>query len=242
MIGRRVGSIAIVGILILSGLFILGGSSRDVSATSSSIYSDAAIDGYLANNSGVLSVDTTAIWLYAGQGGSAYVWRSYFSFDTSGIPLGATVSSAVLTMWEVGAAESTPFSALIYRSGFTVLDVGDWSDYSGFEGTMPKAGGFSWNSLALNPDYINKGGTSQYCLKSSIDEMPYTGLAYVYYSSGDFPSKAPRLDLVYTVLGCTIHLELTGGTDLSQTGYPSISEWNLTYDLYRFDVDTVPLT
>lgn len=242
IIGKQGGSIALVGILILSGMLFVGGSFKNASATSSSIYSDAAIDGYLENNSGVLSVDTTAIWLFVGQLSSTHTRRSYISFDTSGIPLGATISSATLTMWEVNAAELTPFSVLVYRSGFTLLDVGDWNDYSGLEGTMPKAGSSSWNSLSLNPDYIVKGGTSEYCLRSSIDEIPYTGLAYVDYSSGDFPSNAPRLALVYTVLGCTVHLELTGGAELAQTGFPEISEWNLTYDLYRFDVDTVPLT
>ncbi len=244
MIWSKGGSIAIVAILILSGLFILGGSSRNASATASTIYSDAAIDGYLLNNSATgITVDTSSIFLYVGQNPPLVTWRSYVSFDTSGIPLGAIVSSATLSMWQSVDGDSTPFSVHVYRSEFVSVDISDWSYYSGFEGTMPRAGTFTWNSLSLNPDYINKTGPSGYCLKSSTDDVMSAFSDYVAYSSGDVGSAhAPRLDIVYSISGTTIHLELTGGTDLVAGAYPQISEWNLTYDLYRFDVDTVPLT
>ncbi len=141
------------------------------------------------------------------------VTRSYLYFDTSEIPSGSTISSAVLYLYGAADNSTTDFSLTVTNGQPTYphdpLVGGDFNktQYSGTGGTLTTAG-FSvagYNALTLDATgrgWINKGGQTKLELASSRDlsVTTPTGDEYVTFYSTDEAgtSKDPYLVVTFT--------------------------------------------
>jgi len=175
--------------------------------------------------------------------GDTVTYRGYISFDTSTVPADATMTGASLRLCLLENNADNPFTVQIFGSNFTTLDKDDWNSTGSFQGSMPQFTISSpvdtWYSVNVNPDYINRTGQTQYALQSNREGTPPTTTEYVHFYSGN--SYHPGvLELTYSIRGTYVRIQLSTGTWFNQTAYPDIQEWNLTYDLYCFEFDSVP--
>ncbi len=141
---------------------------------------DAAHDSATAN--GELSVDGQTF--FVGQtltGGDNYrIYRAGLFFDTSALPDGAIILSAVLSLYGNGDFSSTDFDITVVSGAdlddpMVVEDYGDLLDDIISMGTFDTTPGFStsaYNDIVLNAiglAAISKTGTTKFALRSSID-------------------------------------------------------------------------
>ena len=226
-----------------------------VSADSYQVVSDAARDGYLSCSDASYPPDpATAITynssslLYTGQfknriSMTYYIYRSYVSFDTSFIPDSAVVQSVNLKMRLQNDYSDTDFNVMVYGSEFGSLDDSDWNVYAGFQGVLlnsASASSGSWYSLAVMGSSVNKTGYTGFMLKSNYDNgtMPPGGEYLVFYSGDSL--YAPVLEVTYSNLGTTVSIQTTTGSYYNSTAFADVQDWNLTYDLWCYEFDTIP--
>ena len=244
MRSKLVLSCVVVWMFLVSVLGVLVSLPNNVEGVATSQYSDGATDGYIVNAGGVLSLDTALSHVDIGQyqGVSDEEYRAFISFDTSTIPIGAVITSALLKMYLDTDFSDTDFGVRVYLSNFTTLDTGDWDYYTTFEGTLldtASASSGNWYQTTMNPDHLNTTGPTQYELISSRTGTAPTGLEYVMFQSGDATNR-PILEVFYTMRGTTVHIERSGGLWLNETAFPDVQEWNLTYELDCYEIASVP--
>ena len=140
------------------------------------------------------------------------IWRSLVYFDTSGLPNGCTIDSAVLKLYGGTDYSDTDFD-IVVQSGMPDYPEdpfvgGDYlyTHYAGDGGTF-NTSGFSisaYNELTLDATgrgWIDKEGVTKFCLRSSRDIAGTTlsgqeHLSTYAYEQGD--GYWPQLVIIYT--------------------------------------------
>ena len=188
---------------------------------SASYYSGAA-DGYVSNddntwagarggatgygwNSTNLYFSSAHFALWIGEGEMADIARSFFYFDTSGLPDDCTIDAAVLKIYGYGYAESS-----VSAQKGTQADTLTTADYDSFTGS--EYGHVTWgigayNSIIFNAQGetdIDKTGTTKICTREYahdyLNVMPgddgfFNGC---YYAEETGTDKDPYLEVTYT--------------------------------------------
>lgn len=240
-------------------------------ATSITVYANAGdgwmyagTDAHFSNardaaNGNRKITDTTEIDLGLDTDFESYkyvVMRGYLHFDTSSIPANATIISATLSLFLTGAFDIIP-------TGFDVFLQKDTDEiyphnpleYGDFDRTLYAGGGaskiavidgasgyrvFIFNSVGRST-WINKDGTSKFCLRSSLDvspTLPGAKMVAAFYTSEKGGSFRPKLDITYgtkpTVttdaasgLGSTY---ATGNGTVDATGDSAITEYGVIWN------------
>jgi hypothetical protein len=156
-----------------------------------------------------------------GSMASYYIWRNFLKFDTSGIPVGANISSLKLRLTAYGnqgdAADTQEFRIKKYNwSGSDPIDAGNRETvYDGAlaadndTGVVPTLnsvlGNVSVISSEMTPDWLNSAGYTYYAF---IDKCDYDNSAptandrfYIYTHTAATASYRPTLIVVYTTGG-----------------------------------------
>ena len=188
------------------------------------------------------------VWLYVGQfwlNPTYAIHRSFVSFNTSGLPDDAVVQSAWLDLKCMVDMSVTDFDVRVYSTDYGAsLTTADWNATGALQGTLMNTAGAAldnWYGMYLSTSAIDTTGWSQFMLNSSRDgSIVPTGYEFVAFYSGNNTGSEPKLTITYILAGTPLYMELTTGSWLNTTIFPEISEWNLTYDLYYFSIDTVP--
>jgi carboxypeptidase T len=182
--------------------------------------STASQDGWVlesteTSNSGG-SIDATASTTSAlrlGDNNQDRQYKTVVSFDTSGIPDGATILSATLRLRRGTLSGTSPFTthgtcwADVQTgsfSGSTTLQTGDFQAAA----TAVQAASLSnatsngsWSEGSLNAAglaAVDKTGTTQLRIYFNLDDNDDTGNDYIGYYSGDNTTSANRPQLVVT--------------------------------------------
>jgi len=146
------------------------------------------------------------------------IYRSFLSFDTSAIPVGVTITSAILYIykWDAGTNIDTEFDLVIQDGQPTyphsTLVVGDYNrdHYHNNGGSINTASISSgaYTAIPLNDNgkkWINKGGLTKFCLRNSREiaglgsavDPYYEALAI--YSSEKGEGYKPKLVITYEI-------------------------------------------
>jgi len=142
------------------------------------------------------------------------IFKGFLSFDTSGIPYDATITSTTLTIYgkSKNIAGGTDFDIRVYNSVWTEpLWNPDWGaipsgNIRGFLNTTDFSAGQAHTIpiTALNASYlIERGGTTRIALVSSRTAQeisPSPGIdeyVEIYSANAQDPNKRPRLDIGY---------------------------------------------
>lgn len=252
--GRSLRAIAVVFLML--GLAFVGltiGPSQ-VSAQDFSGQSIASMDGYIEAR-GVtypgttLTADTADTDIYIGQfiGGAPtyyyYHYRGYLSFNTSTVPDDAVIQQVKLKVRLSIDLSFDDFTIQAYTASYgTTLTTDDLASYTDYQGDVFNTAGASedtWYSVNMFANTINKTGISQFMLKSNHDNgTAPTDYEFISIYSGDSASP-PVLEVWYALGGTTLSIELDSGSYLNSTVYADVGDWNLTYDLWTFEFDTV---
>ena len=166
---------------------------------------------YAAARSTSTASDDSSGNAYCGQSTSFQVMRSYFRFDTSSLPDGATVTDVKLYLkvhWDYSTTDfvvqifkfdwSTPLGSsreANYDASGAVFDQ-NWRSTSGLA-----VGTYYANSTTLDVTHVNKTGYTYYMLKSEEDTNNSTPGAseYVFFYTSDAAgtSSDPYLEVTY---------------------------------------------
>ena len=252
--GSKSGSIVIVGVLVLSGFLFLVPSH--VSAQTP-YYSDASRDGYIYGSVAApaypptgTDVDTTGIDMDVGQfhGGPGHfnmIFRGYISFDTSSLPDGAVILTAKMFLKVSSDSSTLDFDVQVWENEYETLDVSDWNNSMAYQGVLLNTASAvvnSWYSFDVKGSSVNTTGYTAYTLKSDMDNNTVpSGSEHLWFYTGD-SAFAPYILITYTLQGTTVTFELVGGATLESVAFADIQEWNLTYELWCFEIDTIPTT
>jgi len=163
-----------------------------------------------AHATATYSYDTTYI-LAIGQnlsGGSYRVYRAFLKFNTSTIPLGATITAASLKLYGDADNSATDFYVRLQKwTGDTPIDLGD---YNQFDGQNYDDGAFNtanfqigqFNTITISDfNLITKAGYTKICVRSSRDitETPPTGDEYIQaYAYEEGLNYCPQLVVTWT--------------------------------------------
>jgi len=204
--------------------------------------------------------DDTAATAIIGQfdDGDFNIWRSYFYFDTSPIPPGATVISANVSLYGSADNSDTDFDITImngqptYPSDILATSDYDITHYSGNGGSLTTVG-FNiagYNHINLNAtglSWINLEGTTKLCILSSRDMAitEPTGSEYitVYTANETGTAKDPYISIIYSLPSVLADASATGVTtgehdikvsQVDNTGSGWLAGWD---NRIRFDVD-----
>jgi hypothetical protein len=232
---------------------------KNASAESITLYSEKTMDGWYwhGGDASYPPYAQTEFWVndiwnfneiaYLGQdkfSGEYNIWRIFLSFDSSVIPDDANVLSATLRMRLFEDSSGTDFDVNTWSTSYASLPPG-WNATAPLIGVFMNTGGLvagNWYSMSLPTSLVLAAGDTQFLMNSSRDSKiapptyPYEYLGFYLGNS----SSPPELVIQYQMAGTPILIELDSGAWLNSTAFPEISEWNLTYDLYYFAIDTVP--
>jgi photosystem II stability/assembly factor-like uncharacterized protein len=143
-----------------------------------------------------------------------HICRAFFFFDTSSLTDNATISSAILSLYSHGDGSDTDFYVTVqngqpaYPHEPLVPEDYNHVYYSGNGGSISTSDWVSmgYNNISLNTDgisWINKTGTTKFCIRSSRDinsNIP-TGSEHVSIRLADFPAPqeqaCPKLTVTY---------------------------------------------
>ena len=180
-----------------------------------------AQDGYILESSETSNVggtatatSTTTSALRVGDDSSNRQYKTIVSFDTSGIPDGATILSATLRLRRGTVSGTNPFTT----HGTCWADVQSGTGFSGsttlqtadFQATATAVQAASLTNAANNLDWsegtlnaaglaaINKTGTTQLRVYFNLDDNNDFGADYIGYYSGENGTTANRPQLVVT--------------------------------------------
>jgi hypothetical protein len=135
------------------------------------------------------------------------IYRAYLSFDTSAIPAGSIVESAVLTYYVVNDLSlDSEFDINIYYGvqptfGGT-LAYTDWGSGTIGPTLLRNTSGITLNTLytvTLPTASINAGGITEYELRSSREGTAPTGQEYAYIGSADNATYKPYLTVTHSL-------------------------------------------
>lgn len=196
---------------------------KPVLATSTTFYSSTS-DGLVRASNGTYAtawaaatgtVDAAITQPIVGQYlalGTYTVFRGYLFFDTSSIPVGATLISASLSLYGTSIIWASAFDVVVTNGQPTYphdpLVVGDYAkgNYTGNGGSLTIANVGSWsasgyNLINLNATgigWINTTGTTKLCLRTSDDIAGTSGLNEIaYYASEQGMGYQPKLVVTY---------------------------------------------
>lgn len=174
-------------------------------------------DGWVLESSRLSSVggtknstDTTFI---LGDDAAKRQYRSIMSFDTSSLPNGAVIQSAILKIRQSGAPVGTnPFTVLgallvdVRKGSFgtPALGIGDFQilPSAASVGVIANKPVNGWYSASLNPtgrSKINTVGLTQFRLNFSKGDNNDTKANYIKFLSGNSASGQPQLVIKYTL-------------------------------------------
>ena len=108
------------------------------------------------------------------------IWRTFLFFDTSRIPDGAAITSAMLSLYGHADGSDENFDVVVQNGQPTYphdpLEPGDYDNtHYGDNGGLLNTSNFktdNYNDITLNEDgrsWIDKTGTTKFCLRSSRD-------------------------------------------------------------------------
>ncbi len=183
-------------------------------------YSNATQDGWVLESSETSglggSLNNTATTFRLGDDASNRQYRSILSFDTSGLPDNAVITSVQLKIKQAGVVGSNPFNSL----GNIVADIrsGSFSNdpslqTSDFQAASSKSSGLTftnsptngWYTRSLsstNFGYVNLAGTTQFRLRFQTDDNNNLVADYLKFYSGDYittTTDQPTLVVKYYV-------------------------------------------
>ena len=178
----------------------------------------AAIAGDLVNNTD----DFIGIGYFydtiEGPGLVHAIYRGFIFFDTSEIPVRANITSAILYIykWAAGSIIETEFDLVIQNGQpiypHSVLVLGDYDreNYHNNGGSINTAdiSNAAYSPIPLNDNgknWINKGGLTKFCLRSSREiallssgsQPYYEALAIYTFEKGE--GYKPKLVITYTI-------------------------------------------
>ncbi|MCD6358801.1 MAG: DNRLRE domain-containing protein [Dehalococcoidia bacterium] len=193
-------------IVIMATMLLLPASAL---ADQDTFYSEAGLDGRLRYDGPDYNSDTAYTYCAAGTQPKPYTFRAYFSFDTSSLPDGATVTAAKLYLkTHTDQSIDYDFNDEVYRVDYgSSLDatVTEWNLYSSGtnEGNILSTASYvdeTYFNIDVTAAEINKTGRTQYCVKSS-DETIGGSNAYIAWYSADEggTSSDPYLVVTYTL-------------------------------------------
>lgn len=195
--------------------------AADISASRTFVATTA--DGYLyvtdtsyyaAWSATTGSIDSGGPYSVGGQQQEGYIYtvmRGVIIFDTSILPSGAEITSAVLSIYLQADYSTTDFNLTVQSSAtypHNPIQAGDyyhsWYPTEGGSRSTSEFSGGYWN-ITLNDTgegYISDSGYTRLMLRSSrdIDPVQPSGLEYVTFASRDQgESVAPKLYVNYDV-------------------------------------------
>ena len=252
--GARGLAVALTGLLfvsLLSGLVPMPTTfSRNVAAQDFVAYSSPSLDGYIEHEVGGSNVAYTAYSTIDVGGWSHYqrYWdRGFVSFATASIPDDAVIQRVILKLRLASDASNVDFNIEVYKSQYVTLQASDYDNYTEYQGILMNTAGAvvgNWYSIDVKISSLSKTSNTAYCLKSDGDSGLPTTSELVRFYSGE-SSYAPVLEVWYSTLGAPLSIELEPGAWthwLNSTVFPTINPWNLTYELWEYSFDTVPLS
>jgi hypothetical protein len=242
------------------GVVAVGPGSERAEAVFTTPYSIQALHGYIKSNStasysaslagaGSLTL-TTGSNLQIGQkrstaAGNIYydVWRSFLSFDTTGIT--GNVQSATLYAKVASTGDfswSQDFNVDVFAATYgATLTTGDWSVANSSIATLLNTAGgcnATWYSCSIPVGNINLIGNTQFELKSGRELTAPTGSEYVVLAP--WSTGRPYLQISSTYdYGVTITYNFTasGMSDHSTAIQPTLrDDWNTTHDILTFQM------
>lgn len=254
--GRSVSAVGVVFILVsvlFTSLIIV---SDETAAGSLSVNSLAAYDAtirYMGDSYPPVTDQYFYAWDYTMIVGQYYsavttydyaMFEAFMTFNTSAVPVDATIVSAVLSVRGSTDYSVTDFAIQVYTSDYGTLDVGDLGNQDAYQGVLLDTSSYvlgSWHSVNIAASAINKSGYTQLSLVSDRQHASITpsNAEYMWVYTGD-SSSPPTLEVNYVIGGVAVCIELDSGSWLNGTAYPDVQDWNLTYDLHCYELDTVP--
>lgn len=138
--------------------------------------------------------------------GKYYVYRSWFDFDLSSIPPGASISSAVLTLTRYGVQVA---EVIIQEGTHTLpLDINDFQAFTGlyFSKSTMLSGqvDFTFNSLGITYLESLLGSTAHLCAREYdsdyLDDAPtdYSRITGLYFRESTTEANRPILTITTT--------------------------------------------
>ncbi len=227
--------------------------SPDTSAGANSFISIPSLDGYIQKSYSIYNATTwyttimdsnlvggETFYFVPGGHSTDYTYRSFLSFDTSSIPSGDRILSLKISFYLMSKQFDSGASASLrlFTSSYTSLDTGDWNNQGSFLGTIVTESSpiGNWYSLDISASWLNLTGNMMLSLRSDT-QGTYENSSW---TLGDGASPyPPTLSVQYASGGTIIDMQLSSGW-LNSTAFPEVQDWNATYDLYSFSIDTVP--
>ncbi len=188
------------------------------------------------------------------------IYRIALLIDTSAIPDGATIDSAILYLYTYADNSNTDFDVVVqngqptYPHNPTVEGDYDQSNYSGNGGSLSSNPFvlYEYKALTLNADgrsWINKTGVTKLLLRSSRDISATQPTNNEVVQFLNYPSCGPYLVIQYESGGIDVDIEVplvtlsditplipipaTGGT-----GFTSIPQFHVKQLVYDHDLNT----
>ena len=173
-------------------------------------------DGYLFfDENGFNLADTTSIYLYAGHiDGSGMAFDNYrtkIRFNTSSIPMTASISSATLKLYVQSSAGSGNGCKLMLSniSDFETLGVEDWdTDETNINSSWATMNSTLTGTIITQEvsSSIIRGGMTTFSLNSTYELNDSTGAScYTVFNSNNHVTVSTRLflNITYTLDSCT---------------------------------------
>jgi len=181
----------------------------------STYYSTTTLDGYLTYRDGVYdAVDAGSSTMSVGNAngpgtGKEYIYRSYVSFDTSGIGANTVVSAQLAIKVAADNSTNRELQNQVYNvsySGDAALTSADWDVYSSgtLEGViLDTTGGVTvgnYYTLWVGQMGVNTGGNTDYSIKSNNEAtLADNTEAYIDWYTADQTGTTddPYLEVTY---------------------------------------------
>jgi hypothetical protein len=256
--------------LLLVALIIIGAlpqNSHGSSTTITRTFSSLAEDGYIEANNATYStawnamngngISSTSTDIYCGQmhgyfGVNFWILPSFLYFDTSLVPIGATVTNATLSLNIFSSAPALNFNVTV-QSGEPNFPHKPMilSDYfhglyfgnGGQRSTSTISGSGYWN-ITLNTQgktMIEPSGITKLCLRSDkdISETPplYTAEFIKFYSYEEGQDYSPRLYVTYTTSGYSVFLHGAFSEEGVRDGAINVTYNNLVNSSVTFSLN-----
>jgi hypothetical protein len=180
--------------------------------------SAAAPDGFVLESSETSgtggSLNSTFGALFLGDNASNRQYRTILSFNTSGLPDQAVITSVALKIKRAGLVGSSPFNTHgnilvdVRKGAFgsnAFLQSGDFQAVPGKAAAFaiknsPVNGWYSGKMSAVNFLYINKTGVTQFRLRFQLDDNNDLGADYLkFYSGNSVVISRPVLVIQYSI-------------------------------------------
>ncbi len=207
------------------------------------------------NSSGDTGANGIAVYRLAGTTSTKWRWlyRGILLFDTSGLPDGVTIDTAVLSIYGRGKSGVTSISVNVYSSNpasDTALVDGDFDSLgaSAFSDPITRNNWdiTDYNDFVLNStgrSAISKTGVSKFGTRDPLydvtgDEPPWVAANDVYlldYKTEEGAGKKPKLVVTFTVPSITGSVTLTGTGSLSVIYSGNLKHKDIGTELTRIE-------